>query len=405
MTLPRSPTEMAKPRDRLRFGLAAAWPGLAGRWRYPQPLSGDLESMGTRDIAYWLYKSSHPIRRAERGSGLEAFFKSQAGECSVEPPDGMAGQRELRISAAGDLMTHPFLAGSGAALYASVAELFRADLTLANLECVVAERGPGLELDLDSGPLLVMSPAELDAACTLGDRRFDFVTIANNHTLDLGPAGVDSTIAALRARGIAFHGANATDADALEPAIVERNGIRIGILAHTFGLNGKKPPRERPRIVNRTNLNDVAERVDLELFCAQLDACRRASVDFVVAQLHWGMEFEFSPRQSQVAFAHRIAELGVDLVLGHHPHVVQPVEFFRPSREPTRVVPIYYSLGNLINPFSADYFCRSGLADVTLVHGIVGGVRKTLVRRAALRLVDQAADLESRALRLAPAPA
>jgi poly-gamma-glutamate synthesis protein (capsule biosynthesis protein) len=126
-------------------------------------------------------------------------------------------------------------------------------------------------------------------------------------------------------------------------------------------------------------------------------------VDFLVAQLHWGYEHELYPRPEQIGLAHRMAEMGVDLVVGHHPHVVQPMERYRTVRDPHRIVPIYYSLGNLVNPFSAPYLCRGGIARVEIVRGrLPGGTVATLVAKAELATVEQEVDTRNGTVRVVP---
>jgi poly-gamma-glutamate capsule biosynthesis protein CapA/YwtB (metallophosphatase superfamily) len=205
-------------------------------------------------------------------------------------------------------------------------------------------------------------------------------------------------IATLNERRIAFHGINGRDEDASRATILERNGIRIGVVACTFGLNGHEAPSDRPRIVNVAKLNSVE--ADLALFEAQLRHCKDSSVDFTIAQLHWGLEFESYPRPEQRTVAHRLAEMGVDAIIGHHPHVIQPVEYYRTKRDPQRVVPIYYSLGNLTNPFTAPFMCRSAVARLRLAKGKCGDRIVTFVKEAKTIEVEQVADDASRTLSL-----
>ena len=186
--------------------------------------------------------------------------------------------------------------------------------------------------------------------------------------------------------------------------MIDRNGIKIGIVAYTFGLNGRKPPAARPNIVSRMLLNDGAGANDFGQLRAQLDWCKSAGIDFVIAHLHWGYEFEYFPSPEQQELAHHVAELGVDLVVGHHPHVLQPAEFYRTRRDPLRVVPIFYSLGNLINPFSAPYLCRGGIARLELAKGrLADGTKRVYVRDAVLVEIVQQVDAEARRVRLVPA--
>ena len=397
--LPRTARDVIKlpPHEALLYRGLTAFFERTGLWRFPSDRSGDLETMRLLDKVYWFYKAACPVERAVRGSGLEELFERPRA-FAWTPPDDFAVTTSLRLSAAGDLMGHAYLARSADTLYRDVeGQLFGADLSMANLEGVVLDGPVELRIAMREGPPLVLARDAFEAVAG----HWDFLAAASNHSLDFGEQGVASTIAALRARGVAFHGINEREEDAGRATIVERRGLRIGIVAYTFGLNAYRPPPHRPRIVNRMMLNGPASHLDLGLLQAQLRHCEDAGVDFVVAQLHWGMEFELYPRPQQVEVAHRLAELGVDAVIGHHPHVSQPVEYYRTSRDPLRVVPIYYSLGNLTNPFSAEFTCRSSVAEIELVKGSLAGATPcTYVRRAGVAQVDQRVDRGGERLRL-----
>ena len=91
----------------------------------------------------------------------------------------------------------------------------------------------------------------------------------------------------------------------------------------------------------------------------------------------------------------------VDAIVGHHPHVVQPFECYRTARDPARIVPIYYSLGNLTTPFSAAFTCRSAVARFTLVKGLNSRREsRTHVKTAGISTVEQSADLDQKRIRL-----
>lgn len=402
--LPRTPRELfrLRPMEGLLYDGLVAWFDRTGLWRYPIEASGDLETMRFRDKIYWLYKSGHPVRRAFRGSGLEEHFAAQDGN-AWRLPAGFTPEREASLSAVGDLMSHAFLADSRETLFRDVEELvFGADVAMANLECVVlpaADRP--LEFDTRSGPPLHFDPRSFAVVSGAASHRFSFMATACNHSLDFGTDGVRSTIEALRSRGIAFHGLNETEANAREMSILDANGIRLGIVSFTFGLNAHRPPADQPWLVNRIALNTRPTNIDFTRLEEQLADGRRAGVDFAIAQLHWGMEYELYPRPEQVELAHHLAEMGIDAIIGHHPHVLQPVEHYRSRRDPDRVVPVFYSLGNLTNPFSAPYLCRSGVARIELAKnlGHDGGAR-TYVRAAKLSEVIQVADPTSQKLSL-----
>ena len=331
---------------------------------------GDLADMTFLDQAYWLHKTTRPVRHAIRGSELEAHFaQEQLG--GWDPPAGFQAEQEITLSSAGDLIGHEYLRASAGVLYEDVADLlFDADLCMANLECpVVPGADVALTFDMTKGPRLFYDEEQLDIVCGHRDRRFSFLATACNHSLDFGAEGLDTTLDALSRLGIQTHGSTRAGSDSLIPCLLDVKGIRIGVFAATFGLNAKRPPPDRPRIVNHLPLNGRPDEVDLGPVERSLEAGRERDVDLMVAHLHWGFEHEFFPRPEQVQMAHRLAEMGIDVIIGHHPHVVQPAELYRPRRDPDRVVPIFYSLGNLVNAFSAPYLRRSDIARVSIVKG------------------------------------
>jgi len=358
------------------------------------------------DKAYWLYKAARPTRRARRGSGIEEYF-AQREAVRAELPAGFRVDAELTLSAVGDLMSHAYLAGSKDALYSEVSDLiFDVDLPMANLECVVCPPIVGDPVvRLDAPPVLHHDRASFAAATGACGKRFGFVAAACNHSLDYGEAGVDSTIRALEEAEIAYGGLTARNADPYRATILERRGVRVGAVAYTFGLNARKAPEDRPRIVHRMALNDGVAASTFDQLTRQIEHCRAEGVDFLVVQLHWGFEHEYYPIAEQIELAHHLAELGADAIIGHHPHVVQPMELFRTKRDPLRLVPIYYSLGNLITPLSVLHACTSHVARITLARGAMdGGSPRVYVRSADVVTVRQVADDARRQIRLVRSP-
>jgi poly-gamma-glutamate capsule biosynthesis protein CapA/YwtB (metallophosphatase superfamily) len=391
------------PSEWLRFHGRIQLQRLTGRWRYPIPTSGDFETMTREDIVYWLYKAQYPVRRAVEGSGLEAFFATQ-GSFRWSPPEGFRPSGSLRLSAAGDLMDHAYLGRSRDTLYAEVADtIFGADVCTANLECVVHRGSREYVIRTTEAPPLVYGPGSFEAVRGHEDARYTFVSTACNHSLDCGEAGVVQTRRALAEEGIAHHGTNESEPEASCATVVERNGIRLGMIAHTFGLNAKKPPAGKPWMVNRTLLNAGVEGTDFSRIERQIRDCRERRVDAIVGHPHWGFEHEYYPRPEQREVAHHLAELGLDVIIGHHPHVLQPVEHHRTRRDPHRVVPIYYSLGNLVNPFSHEAFRLGGVARVQLSRGTMpDGTTRTYVTHADRAAVFQEIDERSERIRLVP---
>ncbi|TIP10698.1 MAG: CapA family protein, partial [Mesorhizobium sp.] len=111
-----------------------------------------------------------------------------------------------------------------------------------------------------------------------------------------------------------------------------RNGIKIGFVAATYSLNGfaLSPGHEFRIHVSRLMSRHVP--TELDLLRAQIADCKEQDCDFIIASIHWGVEFAFFPLLRQIEAAHALVEEGVDLILGTHPHVIQPVEYYRPKR-------------------------------------------------------------------------
>ncbi|MFP4534672.1 MAG: CapA family protein [Spirochaetaceae bacterium] len=396
-----TPASAVTPRElaRLPCGKALFYGALlrliewSGVWRYPIRASGDYEEMRTRDILYWLHKAKHHIVHPERGSDLEACFANQQ-TLAWPLPERFTTNTALTISAVGDLMDHEYLSRSHGLYHHVAEEIFGADLPMAHLEAVVLDTpSESPRFDGKSAPRLRIDGATLDLLTDHEGSKYAFLSAACNHSLDFGAEGVRSTAEALRGRGIAFHGINGSAEEAQTAQLLVRRGITVALLSHTFGLNGWKAPADRPWIVNRTRLNYPLDRVDLSGMERQIAHARREGADFVIAQLHWGMEFEHYPRPQQIEVAHALAEKGVDAIFGHHPHVLQPYEQYRTRRDPDRLVPIFYSLGSLTNPFRDPRLCRSLLARVELAQGrCADGSTKTYVREARAEPIAQTMD-------------
>ena len=181
---------------------------------------------------------------------------------------------------------------------------------------------------------------------------FDVAVCANNHALDQGRDGLRESIANLRDAGLRTVGCGASFAEASAPVIVEANGIRIGILAFARISNAYNPAdRARPAIPQVLfwyAFDDEGSEV--------LDAVRalRASgdVDVVVVNAHWDREYASYPLASTRAIARAVVDAGADLVIGHHPHVLQPAEWTTASDG--RRAAVVYSLGNFLSDMCAS---------------------------------------------------
>ena len=202
------------------------------------------------------------------------------------------------------------------------------DYAVANLETTLAGKPY-------TGYPMFSAPDELVEG--LKNAGFDLIITANNHSLDKGKEGLERTIEVLKAKGFAYTGTFRDSAEraASYPLVVQVKNFKLAFLNCTYGTNGMPvyPP-------NKINLIDTAEmKVDLDKALAQ-------QPDAVIVTLHWGNEYERRENDEQRKVADFLFRNGADLVIGSHPHVVQPVEFLKKDKK-GRVV--YYSLGNYVS--------------------------------------------------------
>lgn len=226
------------------------------------------------------------------------------------------------LVASGDVLIHPALTeqaladGKGVRDYRPIfagvkAAVEAADLAICHLEVPLGDAdGPFTGFPLFSAPP--------EVAAALADAGYDECSTASNHTLDVGPAGVRSTLDALDAVGIQHVGSARSEQEARMPKIIDLDGVKVGHVSFTFSLNGVLPPANAPWLANLLNADQVL---------AAARAAKQAGADVVVASLHWGIEYQVEPTAEQQALARQLlADPAVDLIVGHHAHVVQPFE-------------------------------------------------------------------------------
>ena len=205
-----------------------------------------------------------------------------------------------------------------------------------------------------SKPFLFDAPiALIDALKANGIR---IVSFANNHAMDQGWAGFAETRDHLLERGILIAGSGDTAQQSWQPVITEANGIKVGWLGMTRWLNGGRNPEkdELPHVNFFPYPMESGGAAGLDE-AAVLDAVKqaRAQCEFLVVSIHWGVEYAPAPRPEDVETAHKILEAGASVIVGHHPHVLQPVETYR--TQDGRDTIIFYSLGNFLSNQSRTY--------------------------------------------------
>lgn len=287
-------------------------------------------------------------------TGSKADKSESSGASSTVIPETFA-----TVLSTGDIMVHsPQLAGaktqSGdydfSAFFKETASYFAAaDLSVANLEVTFG----GTESGNYSGYPAFNTPDSLaDAIKASG---LNFLITSNNHSYDTGLFGLKRTAQVLKEKQIEFIGTRELEADPAF-AVKEINNIKIGFADYTYETSGQTAGRKylNGAIIAEAanNLINSFKYTALDAFYAEAEGVisnmRAAGAEYIVFYMHWGDEYRTSPNTYQKAIAQRLSNLGVDMIIGSHPHVIQPVELIRPEgREGTTVC--LYSTGNFVS--------------------------------------------------------
>ena len=262
-------------------------------------------------------------------------------------------QKKLELMAVGDMMLDrkPAYAiksiGSMAPFEQVASTLLSADISVGNLECAITERGTA-----ESKTYTFRAPTL--AAQSLQLAGFDLLTLANNHSLDFGEDGLLDTLEALHTNQILAVGAGENKARAFAPVIIEKNGIKLAFLAYLdiqswrYDYQAWEATDEEPGIAW----------AHPEIMTQAIRNAKQLA-DFVIVLMHFGLEGEYPPTQQQIEIAHRAIDSGALLVIGAHPHIIQPLEVYKNGL-------IAYSLGNFVFDGFTGSANQSAILHVTL---------------------------------------
>lgn len=313
------------------------WTGVTG---------GCYGTWGTAvEIQEQIAEPESPEQIAELESS-EQITELESPEQETELKKETDGEKEdcsVSVVMVGDILLHTPLAKSAlrengeydfTAVFANVEEeIAEADLALVNQEVIIG----GADLGISGYPVF-NAPYELgDALVQTG---FDVICHATNHSLDKGKKGLVRCMEFWRTTypQLAVVGINETAEAQENICIYEQNGMRIAILNYTYGTNGISLPEDMPYGVNLLEEKRVKE----DLQKAEKEA------DFTIVCPHWGTEYSLEVSAQQEKWARFFLENGADLVLGTHPHVIEPVEWVRDEKSGKEML-VYYSLGNFVN--------------------------------------------------------
>jgi len=231
-------------------------------------------------------------------------------------------------------------------------EISAADIAIINQETILG----GSDFKYSGYPTFNTPDAMGHAIVNAG---FDVVLHATNHTMDKKDKGVENCLNFWKTNypDITVLGIYESKEAQDTVTVVEKNGIRIAMLNYTYGLNGISIPEGKEHLVT------LLKWANRDYIRAQIRQAKEVA-DFVIVFPHWGTEYVYEPDKDQIAWTNLFAEEGVDLVIGAHPHVLEPVEWIaRPDGEKMLV---FYSLGNFISGQIEAPRLLGGMANVTL---------------------------------------
>lgn len=267
-----------------------------------------------------------------------------------------ATEDSLRIIFAGDIMGHVTQINAAKTkkgydykpVFKHLKSYFSsADLAVINLEHTLAG-------EPYSGYPQFSSPDE--SIFGIKDAGFDLIATANNHSLDRGKQGLERTLKVLDSIELKHFGIYRDTAEKMNkyPLFIEKNGIKLAFLNYTYGTN--MLVEEAPNIVNRIDTTEIA---------ADIRKAKQGLPDFVIAFMHWGAEYENVQNKEQKDLARFLARKGVNIIIGSHPHVVQPFEkIYIPGIRDS--VPVIYSLGNFFSNQRERYTNGGIIFELTL---------------------------------------
>ncbi|MBL8029868.1 MAG: CapA family protein [Candidatus Doudnabacteria bacterium] len=308
---------------------------------------------------------------SETGSALYKYIKSAEDLAQKKQP---SIKNDLDFLAVGDIMLSRNVAGtikkSGDPLlpFSGMKEILNStDFNFGNLESPIS----GSNAFNNTGSLVFNAPTTYTTG--LYKYNFQVLSLANNHALDQGEKGLFHTLDFLKEKGVKTAGAGKNLEAAWQPAVVEKNGIKICFVAASYSSvndNGKA-------------VNDFVARIqDIKSLKSSIVNIK-SNCDFVVATMHGGTEYITKPNQTQIDFAHAAIDAGADMVIGHHPHWIQTIERYCPNSATISDPPspfrgegagdegnnpcptpklIFYSLGNFIFDQMWSQETREGLA-------------------------------------------
>lgn len=224
-----------------------------------------------------------------------------------------------------------------------------ADIAYINQETICA----GTALGLSHYPSFNSPYEVLDA---VSDAGFDWMAASSNHSLDAGIQGVMNQLDYMKKHypDIKITGSHRSLEEANQTQVIKRNDTTFGVLGYTYGLNGYQLPKGKEYLIDLIDKNKIKQDVE---------KLKKVS-DVQIVSMHWGTEYSFEPNEEQKDLAQFLSDLGVDVIIGEHPHVIQPMNYIT-GKDGNKTL-VIYSLGNFLSAQDDHENMLGGMARWTL---------------------------------------
>lgn len=285
-----------------------------------------------------------------------------ANSLSIEGQDAPTEEATATLLATGDIIMHkPFLESSmylsnGSYDYNSIFKYVKEDFEAADFVTTTIE-GSLVESDYYGYPTF-RTPAAL--AATLKNNSVDMALLANNHIYDNGDSGLQTTIGHIEANGLLYTGIR-KNTEEKPYTIQDINGIKVGMINYVYetesmgyakSINGIGVSDEAAPLINSFNSEN------LDAFYTEIDGylkeMREAGAEFTVAYMHWGVEYDTEGTSEQREMAQELCDMGLDALIGSHPHVIQPVDLLT-NEDGSNEMVVAYAIGNQVSNQRTEY--------------------------------------------------
>lgn len=292
-------------------------------------------------------QASHKNSQVKNAAQSKSKSKEEADDNSEKPKDNKnVEKKEITITCWGDYMNHITQIRQAKATNYDFTDSFavikdivgKSDLSIVNLETTIAKD----ESDMSGYPEFATHENVIKA---LKDKGFDVVSTANNHAYDRRLKGIDHTIDTIEKYGLKRTG-TFKENESTNPLIVDVKGIKVGFFSYSQMLNGYE------KLMLNSGRDTAVNLIDMDKIKKDVDYLKKNHADVIMCYMHWGEEYSDYPNSYQKNTFKKLADMGVDLVIGSHPHTIQKSEVIENNGKKSYCV---YSLGNLVSDQRESY--------------------------------------------------